>query len=485
MTPLRGRMIHDMTLRGFSENTKASYLSSVIGLARHYRRSPEQISAKEVQDYLIYLHQEKGLSWRSCNCARHAIRFLYRITLGRPDPHFYLPGAKTPSTLPEILNNDELVRLFTVTTNPKHRAILMTAYAAGLAQLAEHQPLTLGDEVRILAGLPPSQARECALRPPTCTTEETTRMTSTSPRVVTFEDNTIGRDFVCGDIHGCFSTLHQALAQLGYNPSRDRLFSVGDLIDHGTGSEAALEWMQSRFTAVVRGNHEQMMLEWLWHGARFRSDAAAWRTHWSSWWFPSSQPREARVAWARALCALPLAATIETAGGPVGLVHGAVTGEHWGRWRDLVATLEASGREDNPTHVDASALGALWERATERHRTPGETNRPGLDGVALTIHGHDPGPTAGWTARTTLCIDTGVHWPELGHLTVAEIQAGKPALHRFARAAEDALLEPPPRPAGLWDHAQGVNAEAFVAAMGTREHPTALQAEWRAGTLTL
>ena len=49
-----------------------------------------------------------------------------------PDPHFYLPGAKTPSTLPEILNHDELVRLFTVTTNPKHRSVLMTAYAAGL-----------------------------------------------------------------------------------------------------------------------------------------------------------------------------------------------------------------------------------------------------------------------------------------------------------------------------------------------------------------
>ena len=132
MTPLRERMIHDMTLRGLSDNTKSSYLNSVIRLARHYRRSPEQISAKEVQEFLIFLHQEKGLSWQSCNCARHAIRFLYRITLGRPDPHFYLPGAKTPSTLPEILNHDELVRLFTVTTNSKHRSLLMTAYAAGL-----------------------------------------------------------------------------------------------------------------------------------------------------------------------------------------------------------------------------------------------------------------------------------------------------------------------------------------------------------------
>ena len=132
MTPLRQRMINDMTVRGLAENTKKSYLNSVTGLARHYRRSPDRISAPEVQDYLIHLHEQQGLTWQCCNCVRHGVRFLYRITLGLPDPHFYLPGAKTPSTLPQILNNDELVRLLTVTTNPKNRALLMTAYAAGL-----------------------------------------------------------------------------------------------------------------------------------------------------------------------------------------------------------------------------------------------------------------------------------------------------------------------------------------------------------------
>ena len=132
MTQLRQRMTDDMTVRGLAENTKKSYLNSVAGLARHYRRSPDRISAPEVQHYLIHLHEQKGLTWQSCNCVRHGVRFLYRITLGLPDPHFYLPGAKTPSTLPRILNRDELVRLFTVTTNRKHRALLMTAYAAGL-----------------------------------------------------------------------------------------------------------------------------------------------------------------------------------------------------------------------------------------------------------------------------------------------------------------------------------------------------------------
>ena len=138
MTPLRQRMINDMTVRGLAHSTMASYLRSVTRLARHYRRSPDRISAPEVQDYLLFLHQQHGLNWSTCNTIRHSMRFFYRITLGLPDPHFFVPGAKVPSALPQVLNHKELVRLFTVTTNLRHRAVLMTAYAAGLsARLVE------------------------------------------------------------------------------------------------------------------------------------------------------------------------------------------------------------------------------------------------------------------------------------------------------------------------------------------------------------
>lgn len=132
MTPLRQRMISDLTVRGLAENTQKSYLRAVTGLASHYHRSPDQLCAQEVQDYLLYLNQERHLSWRSCNAARHGLRFFYRVTLGRPDTHFYLPGAKEPSKLPQVLSREELVRLFTVTTNPKQRSLLMASYAAGL-----------------------------------------------------------------------------------------------------------------------------------------------------------------------------------------------------------------------------------------------------------------------------------------------------------------------------------------------------------------
>ena len=65
MTELRRRMIRDMTVRGFSPNTHESYIGAVRGLARHYRRSPAQLSAEEVQAYLAHMVTARKLSWRN------------------------------------------------------------------------------------------------------------------------------------------------------------------------------------------------------------------------------------------------------------------------------------------------------------------------------------------------------------------------------------------------------------------------------------
>jgi site-specific recombinase XerD len=132
MTPLRQKLIDDLAVRGLSENTQLSYVQSVKGLACHYRRSPDQLTPQQVQDYLLHLLKKRGLSPISCNTVRYGLRFFYGITLGWPDPHLYVPGAKQPSTLPEVLSQQEVMRLFTVTTNCKHRALLMTTYSAGL-----------------------------------------------------------------------------------------------------------------------------------------------------------------------------------------------------------------------------------------------------------------------------------------------------------------------------------------------------------------
>ncbi len=88
MTPLRKRMTNDMGVRGLTENTMRLYCHTVSGLTRYFKRSPERVSA-QVQNYLLHLHEERGPTWQSCNCARQGIRFLYRVMLDRPDPHFY------------------------------------------------------------------------------------------------------------------------------------------------------------------------------------------------------------------------------------------------------------------------------------------------------------------------------------------------------------------------------------------------------------
>ena len=76
-----------------------------------------------------------------------------------------------------------------------------------------------------------------------------------------------GRDFVAGDVHGCFRTLEHALAKVHFDPSCDRLFSVGDLINRGPHSMEAVDWLTNgRIHAAVLGNHESTMLEHLRRG---------------------------------------------------------------------------------------------------------------------------------------------------------------------------------------------------------------------------
>lgn len=132
MTPLRKQMDDDLVVRGMSERTRESYEGAVAALARYYRRSPDRISAPEVQRYLLHLIQEKRLAWSSCNIALSGLKFFYRVTLRRPQAEFELPTPRQPQKLPQILAPEEVVRLIECADNPKHRAILMTTYAAGL-----------------------------------------------------------------------------------------------------------------------------------------------------------------------------------------------------------------------------------------------------------------------------------------------------------------------------------------------------------------
>ena len=80
---LRTRMEQDLLVRGRSAKTRDGYLRVVADLAKHYHRSPDQLTDREVQQYLVHLIQERTLAWSSCRVAASALRFFCETTLGR------------------------------------------------------------------------------------------------------------------------------------------------------------------------------------------------------------------------------------------------------------------------------------------------------------------------------------------------------------------------------------------------------------------
>ncbi len=144
MGALRKRMEADMLVRGMSPRTRESYVASVAGLAKFYNRSPDKVSEDQVQRYLLHLIEERRLAWSSVNVAASALKFFYRVSLKRKEAEFSIPGPRQPQRLPQILSPEEVMQLIEAASNPKHRALLLTTYAAGL-RLSEVCRLRVSD----------------------------------------------------------------------------------------------------------------------------------------------------------------------------------------------------------------------------------------------------------------------------------------------------------------------------------------------------
>jgi len=132
MTPLRQRMIEDMRLRNLSPHTIESYVLNVKALARYFGKSPDLLGLDDVRAYLVYLREERRVAPGTVTQAHCAIRFLFRVTLGREWPDELLPFPKRQQKLPIVLSVEEIEAFFAAVTDLRHRAILMTIYAAGL-----------------------------------------------------------------------------------------------------------------------------------------------------------------------------------------------------------------------------------------------------------------------------------------------------------------------------------------------------------------
>ena len=218
--------------------------------------------------------------------------------------------------------------------------------------------------------------------------------------------NEAGRDFVVGEVHGMFDRVEQALATVNFDPERDRLFCVGDLIDRGPQSREVVRFLEQPFVHAVRGNHEDELLQL--HAGSSQPNSEPWLTG-AEWWRDLSKA-ERRVVISR-LKKLPLVIEVTTPRGNVAFLHADVPrGVSWSEFRD---TLKRD--PDSVRHT------VLWGR--ERIEREDDSGVPGIGRVFV---GHTPQWGGLRRYGNVYAIDAGAVFGWLGmdgHLTCVNIQA--------------------------------------------------------------
>jgi len=130
MGQIRERMAQDLALRNHAPGTCAAYLRICKAFVRHFMLDPRQMGEHEVRTYLL----NRGLQVQPPTVAVElaAIKFLYTVTLDRPEVVVRIPSPKIPKKLPDVLAGSQVVDLLAAVDSLKHRTILTTAYGAGL-----------------------------------------------------------------------------------------------------------------------------------------------------------------------------------------------------------------------------------------------------------------------------------------------------------------------------------------------------------------
>ena len=223
-------------------------------------------------------------------------------------------------------------------------------------------------------------------------------MIKDGPRHAEFRHNGKGKDYIVGDIHGCFKWLEECLEALEFDEGKDRLFSVGDLVDRGPESHLALEYVRKIFTGVVRGNHEQMMIEAL---AKMLPDEETeeveflitpreahgsphmrlWRQNGGGWWSKDCDARE----WLEAFASLPFAITINGTEMSYGIIHAQPTHDLWG-----TTVLAMQEESDSKQRMRALWSRMRYNRVQEEIGETGEEWGGGCWDVNAVFCGHTP-----------------------------------------------------------------------------------------------
>lgn len=132
ISPLRQRMLEDMTIRRLKPHTQGNYIRAVARLAGHFNKSPDQIDYEEVRRYRLHLI-DRGFKAHNVNQMMTGLRFFYKHTLGRRDALEMIPlPPEPPRKLREILSTEEITRLIAAARKPMWRCLICVAYGAGL-----------------------------------------------------------------------------------------------------------------------------------------------------------------------------------------------------------------------------------------------------------------------------------------------------------------------------------------------------------------
>ena len=131
LSPLRVRMIQDMTVRNFVPDTQREYIRAVKKLAAFLGRSPDTATAEDLRSFQVHLTQT-GTNPPTINATVTALRFFFKVTLDRPETTRHLVFVFEPRKLPRVLPPEDVLRLLESAPNPKSKAALSVAYGAGL-----------------------------------------------------------------------------------------------------------------------------------------------------------------------------------------------------------------------------------------------------------------------------------------------------------------------------------------------------------------
>ena len=121
-----------MTVNRYSPLTMKNYMDTMKRLTKYHNKSPDILTNEEIQEFLLYLLQERKLAWGSCNVHLSGLACFYKNILHWEERKFKLPPRPRSRKLPNILSVEEVKRLFEAAANLKHRVLLKTIYSAGL-----------------------------------------------------------------------------------------------------------------------------------------------------------------------------------------------------------------------------------------------------------------------------------------------------------------------------------------------------------------